>query len=254
MDRIMQCNQLLIQAPRMIVDFGRVAQAGIPLARRQQVADTYLEWYTLGQRVILDELRTYFESRYTAAIGGSLSIQDMLIRLVSTAEDDLRHLWVQSVGFKWSVEEQCEVLRMTRREIFPRQPQIPYDTRLAIATICKRLYYESSIERLFVENGCLLPWWMPPLKAVPSKRMTLVMGWFDGIVLAAPERELTIARAVCQEILRKPGRVQQVREEVLNILQQLAPPNAAPVLPVLMEIPRGTARHSSQPIAAGWSN
>jgi hypothetical protein len=113
MDRIMQCNQLLIQAPRMIVDFGRVAQAGIPLARRQQVADTYLEWYTLGQRVILDELRTYFESRYTAAIGGSLSIQDMLIRLVSTAEDDLRHLWVQSVGFKWSVEEQCEVLRMT---------------------------------------------------------------------------------------------------------------------------------------------
>jgi hypothetical protein len=224
MEPTIHCNQLLLQAPRMIADFNQVARASIPLDQRQQFAATYMAWYAAGQHVILDELRAYFETRYSTSIGGMPSIRDLITWLTSTTETDLRRLSGRFIVFTWAVEEQCEALRMTRREIFPRPVQIPYELRYAIAMVCKRVYRESSIDRLFTDNGCILTWWMPPLKPVPTKRMTRVMGWFDGIVLYAPERELRIARAICREILRKPRVAQQQREEVMSILQQLTLP------------------------------
>lgn len=227
MERIIRCNQLLVQADRMITDFFRIAHSDSPAEQRQHFADTYMDWYAAGQVVMLDELRAYFEKRYTTAIGGFPSIRDLLTWLTDTIESGRGyHYLAVTTTFKLTIDEQCEALRMTRREIFPRLAQIPYNLRFAIATICKRMYYESSLDRLFTDNGCVLTWWIPPLKPVESKRMTRALGWLDGVVLYAPDREITIARAVCEEILRKPQLRPEIREELTCILPQLVPTQA----------------------------
>jgi hypothetical protein len=46
-------------------------------------------------------------------------------------------------------------------------------------------------------------------------------------VLYAPDREITIARAVCEEILRKPRLRPKVREELTRILSELIPTRTA---------------------------
>jgi hypothetical protein len=176
-ERVIRCNQLLIQADQMIADFPRVARTDLPAEQRQYFADTYMDWYTAGQAVLLDDLRAYFESRYSTAIGGFPSIRDLLAWLTGTIDHEQGYISVTAaVGFKWVIDEQCEALRMTRREIFPQLAQLPYDVRFAIATICKQVYYESRVDRLFKDNGCLLTWWIPPLKPVESKRMTRALG------------------------------------------------------------------------------
>lgn len=132
------------------------------------------------------------------------------------------------IAFKWTIEEQCEVLRMTRRAIFPRTSQIPEDLRLAFATLCMRVYHEPSIDQRFIDNGCLLTWWMPPLKPVASQRMGRALGWLDGIVLFAPAREAAIARAVCEDIRRKPRLPAKAQAELAALLDQLAPAGRSP--------------------------
>ena len=223
MDVIVQCNHLLIQSDSFVANFVRVLGDQATPTERGQFADTYQTWYAAGQAVILDEVHELFDRAYTVAVGGYPSIQDMLTALRALPEPDRSQLTWTVWGFKFALEDQRQALLITRRHVFPRNAQIPYDLRYLIASICKRVYHEYSIERLFIDNGCLTTWWMLPLKPLDSSRMTQAMGWFDGIVFHAPTQEIPITRAVCEEILRKPRLAQHIQQELRRILDYLTP-------------------------------
>ncbi len=167
-----------------------------------------------------DDVRPDFEKSYGVSFGGMPSIQQIMALLSGEQDTPTGSvLWNYLRQFEYPFDEQIEALLITRRRLFiTRRSQLPYQTRHTLATLIKKAYHLYSIRGLFVDNGCARAWWMHPLKPVKSQRMTKVMGWLDGILLYAPEQELDIISAVCEDILRKPGLANEIRTEVTAIL------------------------------------
>ena len=215
---IYQLNDLLHQADAIEQLLKGVLIKDSTVEMRQSLYDTYIRWYETGYMLFPNDIRPDFEQAYTVSRGGMPSIREIM-ELLNGNEDraSAQKLWSHLRMFEYPFDEQIQAVLVARRRLFTRSSKIPYGVQYALATICKKVYQRFSIEDLFIDNGCARSWWIHPLKPVDSIRMKLVFGWLDGIVLYAPEQELPIVIAVCEDILRKPRLPDTARTELQEI-------------------------------------
>jgi hypothetical protein len=126
--------------------------------------------------------------------------------------------------------EQLDFVKALRVRLFPPLV-IPEHLQFTIADRLKDSATLDTITELFLRNGCLIDWWIPPRKPQRSERVTEVLGWFDGLTLYVPEDVVSIIQAVYADIRRHKNMPQDVGRDAIQVaLDALQPPTTTVTL------------------------
>ena len=121
------------------------------------------------------------------------------------------------------MEEMLDYLTTLRLHLFPVSP-LPDSLRMLIADRFHKLTNDT-IDILVREEGCLIDWWILPLRPTGKKSADRVLGWIDGLVLHRPDDMLLRLQAVYQSFRNHKGVPSQFpRDDILVELAALLQP------------------------------
>jgi hypothetical protein len=210
--------------------------------------DTYMEWYAKT----LPDLDADLHARFSAAHLGTadhLGTQRLLELLIQARDPDPE---IAAPAYElirpqfWHVPLEdllyvhLETLETARRRAFPATHAIPEDVREAVAASCWRSG-NHTIDHLFINSGCEPQWWLQPVRLYKLQSEQRVHGWLDAIQVYAPEREITIVRAVCKKMLPDQRLTETQRAEIQAFLAQTQP---GPTFRTTAVPAAGTAAHA----------
>jgi hypothetical protein len=118
---------------------------------------------------------------------------------------------------------QQEVLSRYRQRLLDIPSAVPGELRDLFANIFSgKKHSTSTVDGLFMQAGAKREWWVRPMYVSSTKR-DRALGWFTGIQLHAPEREVNIAEAVCRMALQQGLVNSAVGKRMEELLTKLAP-------------------------------
>lgn len=211
-----------------------------------QTGQRYQEWYGRALSVLPASFHARFQAAYDDPTSPYPTLREYFADL---GENPPVRRIIDTTGGGWRylastrrLDQQVTVLETARRQLWPRESRVPEPLRYAFALWCKQCTLPT-IRTAFLENDGDPAWWLRPRKTYPSARMTRIMGWFDGLVIFAPQREVAIIRDVWQDMLRRKGLVatDELPAEFLAIValaqEPAAGPPVAPAAPAVVPLP-----------------
>lgn len=107
-----------------------------------------------------------------------------------------------NMRFERLVMQQQQVLQQYRQRLLDIPSLVPHELKQLFANIFSGKHYSVvTIDGMFSQAGAQQSWWIAA-RSSPGGKPGRALGWFDGILLHAPEREKAIIESVCRAALR----------------------------------------------------
>jgi hypothetical protein len=220
-------THLVIALASLLDEADRLSQQCLSAMSRQRTAAppdleplkaAYIRWADAGKQLLPPDLA---ERWATAMMQDRRGVTLVQVLKGVPPESLPRSVTLPSL-ISTVLTQQCDVLTLARLRAWPPASRIPDDRRHTIASFLATLTrWVGDIGAFFKQNGADPAWRTRPRKPDPTPGIDAVLGWMDGILVAAPELEVSLVQAVLADMSRHPKVPQEQQDKARTIHDHL---------------------------------
>jgi hypothetical protein len=240
-----QSRLLIVQQLDRLIKQGDALHLGV--LQRTEISDDdyaavvnhYHGWYEACLSIVPEDLQHAFRDSYT-----DVPLQPKLQTYLKHAREPNPTPKPESRNSYWSpwkyrfdatfhslYRKQQDVLWRYRERLLDIPSAVPRDLKDMFANIFSgKSHSVLTVDGLFMQAGAQRDWWVQPIHRSGLKR-DRARGWFTGIQLYAPEREVEIAKAVCRTALQQGLVNSAVGKRMEELLTALPPSEPSAPMP-----------------------